>query len=133
MEWFAADTCTAATSFGWLVGAASGLYAVASIILLIALAAPYDIELRRNRNRRCDQPLDERARARSLRRRQWMGFHSELLGPVLLWIGGAWHAGMANLDCYVWSMALGAFIPLGTGLAVFILGAARLVGSASAR
>jgi hypothetical protein len=40
---------------------------------------------------------------------------------------------MAYLDCYAWSMALGAFIPLGTVLAIFILGAARLVGSAGAR
>ena len=133
MDWFAADNCAAATSFGWLVGAGSGLYAVTALILLIAFAAPYDVGLRRRRQARQQQPLYDRDAARRLRARQWIAFQAEVIGPALLWIAGAWHTGMAYLDCYVWSMALGAFIPLGTMLALFILGTARLVGSASAR
>jgi sterol desaturase/sphingolipid hydroxylase (fatty acid hydroxylase superfamily) len=133
MDWLAADSCAAATAFGWWVRAASGLYAVTFLILLILFVAPYDLALRRRRRARQQRPLDDRHAARRLRAQQWIAFQAELIGPALLWIAGAWHTGMTYLDCYAWSMALGAFIPLSIVFALFILGTARRVGSASAR
>jgi hypothetical protein len=136
MEWYSIDSCLTATSFGWCLGAVTGLYAVASIIALLAFAAPFDWQVKRRRGagkQRAHRAISIGAHIRRLRRRQWWAFNGVVFVPALLWVAGAWHVGLALLDCYVWSAGLGAFIPLAVVLALLMLGAARIVGSASAR
>jgi hypothetical protein len=120
MEWLATGGCPEAHKFGWLVGNASGLYAMAIIFVLIASAPAY----------RADVPLAVNATLRWAV--QWLLFFAQ---PLLLaaWVGGAYHVGAAMWACYVPMVGLGALFVIAPLMLLLMFTAANWVGRASAR
>ena len=133
MEWLSAGSCSAAYKFGWLVGAGSGLYALAIVTILIASAPAY----------RPDVPL---AVSEPLRRySQLILFFAQLL-LFVAWLGGGLHVVHAEwhfprvvqaewhlLPCYITTLALAAMTVIVPIMLLFMFTAANWVGRASAR
>jgi hypothetical protein len=139
MDWLSAGSCSAAYKFGWLVGAGSGLYALAVVTILIASAPAY----------RPDVPL---AVSEPLRRySQWILLVAQL-ALFVAWLGGgqhvinaAWHlqwewyflravhAEWHLLPCYIITLALAAVTVIAPIMLLFMFTAANWVGRASAR
>jgi hypothetical protein len=122
MEWLSVNGCAEARQFGWLIGTASGTYAMAIIIVLIASAPAY----------RPDVPFAVSETAR--KSTQWILFAAQLL-LLVLWVGGGYHvrAGGQYLSCYVWTLPLGALAVVVPLMLLMMLTAAYWVGRASAR
>ena len=122
MEWLSANSCSAAHQFGWLIGTASGTYAMAVIIVLIATAPAY----------RPDVPFAVSETAR--KSTQWILFGAQLL-LLVLWGGGGYYARADGqfLSCYVWTVPLGALAVVAPLMLLMMLTAAYWVGRASAR
>jgi hypothetical protein len=139
MEWLSAGSCSEAYGFGWLVGAGSGLYALAIVTILIASAPAY----------RLDVPL---AVSEPLRRySQWILLVAQLL-LFFAWLGGglhvinaewhllpdwhflhAEHAQWHLLPCYIITLVPGAVIVIAPIMLLFMFTAANWVARASAR
>jgi hypothetical protein len=139
MVWLSAGSCSAAYKFGWLVGAGSGLYALAIVTILIASAPAY----------RPDVPL---AVSEPLRRySQWILFFTQLL-LFVAWLGGGLHAISAewhlqlewhflrvthadwhSLPCYIVTLVPGAVTVIAPIMLLFMFTAANWVARASAR
>jgi hypothetical protein len=120
MEWLAVGSCRAAYQFGWLIGNASGFYAMAIIIVLIASAPAY----------RADVPLAVNVTVRKTM--QWGLFFAQLL-LLGAWACGAHHVGSQFLGCYVMTVGLGAVAVIAPLMLLLMFTAANWVGGASAR
>jgi hypothetical protein len=139
MGWLSAESCFAAAKFGWLVGAGSGLYALAVVTILIASAPAY----------RPDVPF---AVSEPLRRySQWILFFAQL-ALFVAWLGGGqhvinaqWHlqlewyflrpehAAWHLLPCYFITLVSAAVTVIAPIMLLFMFTAANWVGRASAR
>jgi hypothetical protein len=119
MHWLAADTCPAANQFGWLTGTATGLCAMAIVIILIASAPAY----------RADIPLVIGEGARS--KTQWTLVFAQIL-LVFAWGAGAWHA-VGFFHCYVWTFAFGALSVVTPVMLLLMFTSANWIGRAGAR
>lgn len=120
MEWLSANDCSGALRFGWLTGTASGLYAMAIIIILITSAPAY----------RPDVPLAFSERARKYIRR--FLFVAQVL-LLVLWCGAAYWAGRDLLPCYAQTLALGAVAIIAPFMLLLIFSAANWIGRSGAR
>lgn len=120
MDWLPGNSPSAACQFGWLVGNASGLYAMAIIIGLILSAPAY----------RADVLFAVSERTRNLV--QWLLFAAQIL-LLGIWLLGAWWLGWAHLDCYVTTVALGAVAVVAPVTLLLMFTAANWIGRASAR
>jgi hypothetical protein len=122
MDWLVAGNCPAPTRFDWAVGFGLGGYAVALVIVLIALAPPYHPDI--------PKALNDRHR----RLIQWGLFMAELLVIAFLWGLGMFDAGFAHfVDCTSRVLSLGACAVLAPVMLLIMLTAARVVGRMSAR
>jgi len=118
MVWFDGG----AARFGWLVGNASGLYALIIITLLILLAPPY----------RRGVPRMGRMGDAALRFSQW----GLVLAPVPLvavWAWGAFRVGRAGLETYAIMLSLGTIAVFAPILLVLMFTAAQWIGRSGAR
>lgn len=106
--------------FGWLVGSASGLYALVIITILIATAPPYHRDV---------------PRMNDARRNRWQWVLTILLGLVLLvaWAAGALCVGRDQLDVYAVAVALGMIAVFAPILLLLMFTAAQWVGRSAAR
>jgi hypothetical protein len=121
MEWFSAGSCPAAAlDFGWQVGTASGLWAMALVIALIASAPAY----------RADVPVAVNATLRKYL--QWLLFGGQL-SLLIAWGAGACHVGRDYFPCYITTLALGAMSVIAPLMLLMMFTAANWVGRASAR
>jgi hypothetical protein len=120
MEWLPANSCPAALEFGWRVGTASGLWAMALIIALIASAPAY----------RADVPFAVNSTLRKYV--QWFLFVAQL-SLLIAWGAGAYYAGHDFLSCYVTTLALGAISVIAPLMLLMMFTAANWIGRASAR
>ena len=120
MHWLAADNPISANQFGWLLGTATGLCAMAVVIVLIASAPAYRAEV--------PLAISEGARNTS----QWTLFAAQIL-LVLVWAGGAWHVGQELFHCYVWTFALGALAVVMPVMGLLMFTSANWIGRAGAR
>jgi hypothetical protein len=120
MDWLSTGSCSAAHQFGWLVGNASGLYAMAIIVILILSAPAY----------RADVPFAVSERTRKYT--QWGLFVAELLlfGG---WLYCAHRVGWEHLSCFVVTFALGAVTVVAPIMLLLMFTAANWIGRASAR
>ena len=120
MEWLQANSCAAALRFGWLVGAASGLYAMAIVIVLVASAPAY----------RADVPFAVNKSVRASM--QWLLFFAQflLLGA---WAAGAYRVGRDFLACFIPTVALAVMAVVAPIMLLLVFTAATSVGRASAR
>jgi hypothetical protein len=120
MDWLAVANAADVYRFGWLMGVATGLYALVVIDILILTAPAYHP----------DVPLAVRKVVRHSM--QWI----LLLAQLLLfgaWVGGGVHVGYAFLTCYVITLCFGAMSVVIPILLLFMLTSAGHVGAASAR
>lgn len=120
MDWFAAGNCAEAGQFGWLVGAASGIYAASIVIVLIVTSPAYLPEVPR--------AVSERIRVNSQRLLK--------IAPLLLiafWGGCALRVGRADLACYATFVALGTAGVVAPIMLLLMFTSANIVGSGSAR
>jgi hypothetical protein len=123
MEWLSAGSCSAAYKFGWLVGAGSGLYALAIVTILIASAPAY----------RPDVPV---VVSETLRRySQLFLFIAQLLLFFAWFYGGVrvTHADWHLLPCYIVTLVPAAVTVIAPIMLLFMFTAANWVGRASAR
>lgn len=120
MEWLPVNSPDAAFAFGWQVGTASGLWAMALIVVLIASAPAY----------RPDVPFAVNSTLR--KRLQWVLFGGQL-SLLLAWGAGACRAGHDYLSCYITTVALGAMSIIAPLMLLMMFTAANWVGRASAR
>jgi hypothetical protein len=123
MGWLSAESCFAAAKFGWLVGAGSGLYALAVVTILIASAPAY----------RPDVPL---AVSERLRRNSQRVLFVAQLALFIAWLGGGQHvvhAGWHLLPCYIVTLVPAAVAVIAPIMLLFMFTAANWVARASAR
>ncbi len=123
MDWLSAGSCSAAYKFGWLVGAGSGLWALAVVTILIASAPAY----------RPDVPV---VVSEPLRRySQWILFIAQLMLFVAWFYGGVRvvHAQWQLLPCYIITLVPGAVTVIAPIMLLFMFTAANWVARASAR
>jgi hypothetical protein len=120
MEWLPVNSCSAAHEFGWQVGTASGLWAMALVIALIVSAPAY----------RPDVPFSVNSTLR--KSLQWILFGGQL-SLLIAWGAGADHAGREHLSCYVTTLALGALSVIAPLMLLMMFTAANWIGRASAR
>lgn len=120
MEWLSANSCSAALKFGWLIGTASGLYAMAIIIVLIVSAPAY----------RQDVPFAVTETARKYI--QWFLFAAQL-SLLGVWGAGGYYTGSELLSCYVQTVALGAAVVIAPFMLLLMFTAANWVGRSGAR
>jgi hypothetical protein len=118
MDW----SVTGPAYFGWLIGCASGLWALIIVTFLVLLAPPYRPDVRRLRG------VDDT----KLSCLQW-GLTLAQLPLAAAWIWGLVRVGRAGLEMYAVWLSLGTvavFIPV---LLVLMFTAAQWVGRSSAR
>ena len=120
MEWLPANSCSAALEFGWQVGTASGLWAMALVIALIASAPAY----------RAEVPLFVSSTLRKYV--QWFLLVAQLL-LLAAWGAGGYYAGHLFLSCYITTVALGAVCVIAPLMLLMMFTAANWIGRASAR
>jgi hypothetical protein len=120
MEWLSGGSCSAVYKFGWLIGNASGLYALIVVTLLIATAPAYHPDVPRI--------VSDSTRTRS----QWILI---LAQPLLFvfWLLGAIHVGGEFIACYVTTVSLAATVAIAPIMLLLIFTSAGWVGRASAR
>jgi hypothetical protein len=120
MEWLSGGTCAAASEFGWLIGNASGLYALIVITILIASAPAYHPDVPRI--------VSDSTRTRT----QWILTFAQVL-LLVFWVLGAIHVGAEYISCYVTTVSLAAIVVIAPIMLLFVFTSAGWVGRASAR
>ena len=120
MDWLAASNDVAACQFGWLIGTATGLYAMAIVLVLIASAPAY----------RHDVPYAISKHAPNYA--HWVLFFAQWL-VLVPWAAGAWHVGRVLFPQYVWAVALGALSVVAPVMLLLMFASAYWIGRASAR
>jgi hypothetical protein len=118
MNWSAAEPAY----FGWLIGSASGLYALVIITLLVLFAPPY----------RPDVPRLGGLGDTKLSCLQW-GLTIAQLPLAAAWTWGLLRVGRAGLEMYAITLALGTIAVFAPILLVLMFTAAQWVGRSSAR
>lgn len=120
MDWFAAGNCAEAGQFGWLVGAASGIYAASIVIVLIVTSPAYLAEVPR--------AVSERVRIIAQRLLK--------IAPLVLiavWGICAIRVGRADIVCYATFVSLGTAGVIAPIMLLLMFTSANIVGSGSAR
>jgi hypothetical protein len=120
MEWLSVASCADAHRFGWLVGSASGLYAliIATILILTAPAYHPDVPL----------AVSETTRKGS----QWVLWLAHLF-LFVAWLFCGWRAYPSSLTCYFPTLCFGAVVVIAPIMLLFMFTSANWVGRASAR
>jgi len=120
MNWLTTGDCSAAQHFGWLVGSASGVYAIIVVIILIVTAPAYHRDV-------------PRSVGRGVRLTSQVLLMIAPLGLLLLWICGALHAGRMFLACYVTTVSLATLCVVVPVMLLLMLTSANKIGLGSAR
>lgn len=121
MDWLTGGgACSAAYSFGWLIGNGSGLYALIVVTILIATAPAYHPDVPR--------VVSDSTRTRS----QWILIFAQPL-LFVIWLLGAVHVGGEFVSCYITTVCLGTVVVIAPIMLLLIFTSAGWVGRASAR